>query len=262
MKGEKSETFLVKVGICPAFTGELQKEASNLLRLERLGILRIPSVVSSGYVDERYYFAERFIPASQIIISRSSFNIILPEVRKWLGELYVKTLFGHISSDALIKKTVNRLESISEFFDFAQAIYVMEATKPAIDVPTATIHGNLNNENILIHGSELFYTDFGFASDSEPPVDILDMIIHFNPNLLLDKHILNTAVSELIPNSIDPIFLSIYSLIRRLHLRIEILKKMYDQLLISNLETMLTEVREAGLLKDLLSKLNRPRHNF
>jgi len=249
------ERFMVKIVNSPAFIHYLQNEARSILRLQNMRIQGIPSIITCGMNDYRYYIVERFISGSRAHASTLAFKEMFGQVKSWILNVQNRTTVGYFDPRLLLSKAVRYSENITEFFDLNDAVYYMERKLPDTTVPLCTVHGDMWHGNILVDSKNIHLVDFALSSEAEPPIDILDFIADYQPSILLNAQALATLCKSLLPPNVDPIFLTFYSLLRRLSIRVTIAKKLYDQLLVFNLSTTLNEMKEAGLIKYILMRI-------
>ncbi len=244
-----SQKFFVKISNSVHLSDYLKKESENLNLLHKYGVNGIPEVIANGKIGERYFLAEKFIEGKRLG-SSESFNNVYTAADAWLKELYIKTESSEIQPDELLKRAEEHISCASEFFDLSNLLLLMEKTSPKEPIGGFMIHGDFWHGNMVRSKSEkIFLTDFALSAEKEPPIDMIDLLADYEFKSLLDRKRLRSYMSPYLPASIDPIFFTLYSMVRKLAAKVKIRLSLYDQYLIKDLDTSMMEIREAGILK-------------
>ena len=121
----------------------------------------------------------------------------------------------------LLKKVEAFCKTTAEYFPVADTIPVMERLAPSCDIPTAWVHGDFWHGNLIIDSRrKLWVTDFAFSAPDEPPIDILDLISDYEPWIFLSPERLKKYILPYIPKEINPLFLVLYMLNRKMALKV------------------------------------------
>lgn len=257
---QRTERVFVKISNSERLSGLLQNEANSLNACQDLGIEGIPKVLACGSIEDRYFLAQRFMPGSRMHSRPDYLDEAIARTKEWLAALYGKTKGPQVDSGDLIRRTKEHAKLASDFFDLGDCIDLLERLSPRTPIPTFRIHGDFWHGNILVDGTaRVCVTDFAFSAPGEPPIDHLDLISDYDPGIFLDagrlfhySGLLSTSTDELL-------FLHLYAQVRKIGLKVDRRKKLYEELLLNNLESSMNEIREVGVAKRVVRHLGTKR---
>jgi len=246
----RSERIFIKISNSQKLSRFLQGEADSLNACAALGIESIPKVLASGMIEGRYFIAERFVPGPKMHSSPSYLNTALSETKDWLAVLYERTRGEPVEPARLIRRAGEYAGLASGFFELGDCLGMMEKLSPQTPIPTHRIHGDFWHGNILLkRGGGVCVTDFAFSAPGEPPIDHLDLVCDYDTNVFLDPKRLRSYVG-MFPIKVDELpFLLLYALIRKIGLKVERRKALYEELLLNDLESSMGEISEVGFAK-------------
>ncbi|HEV2139117.1 MAG TPA: phosphotransferase [Nitrososphaerales archaeon] len=246
---DRSEKIFVKISNSEGLSVLLQNETESIGAYYSLGMTGIPKVLACGFIEGRYFLAQRFVPGSTMHGRPSYLDVAVAKTKDWLAALYEKTRGPTVESAELIRRAKDYAWHASDFFDLADCLALMEKLSPKNPMPTFRIHGDFWHRNILLQGEEIFVTDFAFSTPGEPPIDYLDLICDYDPNIFLDPERLRNYTKLMPIDGKDLPFLHVYALIRKIGIKAQRRKMLYDELLLSNLEGSMNEIKEVGVAK-------------
>ena len=255
----KSERVFVKISNSEKLSYFLQNEAESMDACAAMGIKGIPQILGCGFIEGRYFLAQRYVPGSTLPSRPGYLNTAMAKTKDWLGALGSKTSGHPVESAELVRRAREYAWRASDFFDLADCLGLMERLSPRNPIPTSRIHGDFWHRNILLQREEVYVTDFAFSAPDEPPIDYLDLISDYDSTIFLDAKRLQ-GFSKLIPiDDSDLLFLHVYAMIRKIGLKTERRKALYDELLLSNLEASMNEISEVGIAKQTVRNYeNKP----
>jgi fructosamine-3-kinase len=248
----RREKIFVKISNSERLSPFLQKEAESILACSALGIKGVPRVLAYGSIEGRYFLAQEYVAGTTMHGRPSYLDVAITKTKDWLAALYEKTRGTPVGSAELVRRGREYAKSASDFFDLTDCLALMERLSPHKPIPTFRIHGDFWHRNILLQGEEVYVTDFAFSAPGEPPIDYLNLMCDYDPNIFFDPNRLQNY-SKLLPyDNAELLFLHIYALIRKIGLKVERRKMLYDELLINNLESSMNEIREVGVAKQVV----------
>ena len=254
-----SSRFLVKMSNSHRLNYYVEKEANNMLTLSRFGVNWIPEMILHESFGGRSFIVERFVEGEKLHASSRWLDPIFHQTKGWLTELYAKAGLHEVSAEELIKRTQEHVETSKEFFDIDDSLVIMERHKPQGPIPATWIHGDFWHGNMIKdHAGHVWMTDFSMSSGNEPPVDVFDLILDYEPDLLSSSRELAPYILHFLPADFDPIFLILYNLIRKLALKVGARKMLYEEMLLFDLRRGMDSIEEAGVLRKLISHRGRP----
>jgi len=241
----------------------LEGESDTLRYLLSNNVNCVPRMIDCGYLNGCAYLAEEGISGAKLNPKTEHLYDALPRIKESMNEIYDKTRSKDISSRELLNKADNYLEVPSEYFELSSIMKTLEDAIPGEDflLPTALVHGNLTSNNIVITSEgKIKILNFMASGFSEPPIDIPFFILNSkylrNGEMLLNPiKALNEYQSIRVPQKYNA-FLTLYSLIRSLHIKTEILKTLEDELLIRDLKDLLFSSMEIQTLLEINLNLN------
>lgn len=250
-----SRKFIIKVSSSSNLNDLIRQEANSIASLTDMGIQGIPQMILHGMQDGRYFFTQEFISGTRPRSSEGTFDDAYNATREWLGSLSSRTGGKAIDATSLVKRAEAFNSIVSEFFPSSESIDFMEKLAPDSKIPTSWVHGDFCHGNLIIDPmKKLWVTDFAFSASDEPPIDILDLIAdyRYKPSFFFHQEQLSKYIGFFIPNEINPLFLLLYFLNRKIAIKVKERKRLYDEILILNLDEEMSKIGEAGFLKELL----------
>jgi thiamine kinase-like enzyme len=246
----RTERVFVKICSSERLSRFLQSEAETLSAYSKLGIDGIPDVLASGSIEGRYYLAQRFVPGRTMHGRTGYLDEAVVRTKDWLTALHEKTQGPPVEADDLVRRARDQARTVSDFFDLGDCLALMERLSPRELIPTFRIHGDFWHRNILIRGQGgIWVTDFAFSAPGEPPTDLLDLISDYDPTVILDPARL-MKYSGSLPVDYNAIpFLHLYSLVRKIGLKVDRRRHLHRELLINDLETSVNEISEVGIAR-------------
>lgn len=249
---DRVEKVFVKISNSEKLGGLLQSEAESINACNALGVRGIPEVLASGSIEGRYFFAQRYIAGPSLHGRPGYLDSALAYAKDWVAELYAKSRGPAVEPAELLRRGRENAERASGFFDLDDCLELMERLSPGVPIPTCRIHGDLWHRNMLLHGKELYVTDFAFSAPAEPPIDLIDLVCDYDPDLFLEpKRVQRYSGSLQVDEAAIP-FLHVYALVRKIGLKAERRKLLYDELLLNNLEKSMNEITEVGSAKQFV----------
>jgi len=243
------QKFFTKISNSVNLSDYLKKESENLSLLNKYGVDGIPEVIANGNIGGRYFLVEKFIEGKRLS-SSEPLNNVYPAAETWLKDLYTKTETSEIEPSELLKRVEEYISSASEFFDFSNLLSLMEKTSPCEPLRSVVIHGDFWHGNMIRNKKgKIFLTDFALSAEREPPIDMIDLLADYDFKDLLDERRLSSHMSSFLPTSTDPVFFTLYSMVRKLAAKVKTRISLYDQYLVKDLDASMMEIREAGILK-------------
>jgi fructosamine-3-kinase len=251
---DRTVKVFVKISNSERLSHYLEVEAEGLSSCSKSGMRGVPQVLARGSIEGRYFLAQRYIPGPTMHGSRRYLDEALIRTRDWLSELYGKTRGSYIEPADLIRRARRYAETASDFFDLTDCVSFLEKLSPGGWVPTYRIHGDFWHRNILLSGDEVYVTDFAFSAAGEPPIDHLDLLSDYDPEIFLNPKQIARYSKDLPLEGNSILFLHLYSLLRKIGLKVERREELYGELLLNNLEGSLNEIREVGVAKRLVRR--------
>ncbi|MGD0477862.1 MAG: aminoglycoside phosphotransferase family protein [Nitrososphaerales archaeon] len=254
---ELSRKFIVKVSNSANLNEFLSEEANSILVLVGSGVKGIPEIILHGSLDDRYFMAQEFIEGQKPHSASGTFDAAYSLTRDWLLSLRNKTAGKEMAGEQLMK-TVESFTSISsEYFPVLDSLSLMDKYRPSCGIPTSWAHGDFWHGNLIIDSKGgLWVTDFAFSSPNQPPIDVLDLIADYDPLIFLSPEMIQKYTSGFVPREVNPLFLVLYSLNRRIALKVRVKKRLYEELLVLNMSEELSKIEEAGILQSIVSAIN------
>jgi fructosamine-3-kinase len=252
----RRERIFVKISNSEKLSHFLQNEAESLNACKSLGIECIPRVLACGSIEGRYFLAQSFVPGRTMHSRQSYLNSALAKTKGWLAALYEKTRGPPVEPTELVRRASEYAKFALGVFDLDDCLALMEKLSPQSPIPTFRIHGDFWHGNILLQGEAgICVTDFAFSALGEPPIDSLDLICDYDASIFLEPGRLRTY-SQYFPFSADSIqFLHLYALIRKIGLKVDRRRKLYEELLINDFEGSLNEISEVGVAKRFVRRV-------
>jgi hypothetical protein len=249
----KSYRFLVKISNSFRLNELIDKEAGSMLALARLGVNGIPELILHGSIGGRRFLVQRFIDGEKPHASREWLEPVFNLTRGWLAELYSKAGFSEISADELIKRSESNVKTTEEFFETRDSLSIMEGHTPQSQIPATWIHGDFWHGNMIKdHAGRVWLTDFSMSSSNEPPLDVFDLVLDYEPKLLTSTRKLGHYVSPFLPADMDLVFLTLYNLNRKIALKVTSRKMLYEEMLMLDMHKGMAAIEEAEVLRYLL----------
>jgi len=243
------QKFFTKISNSVNLSDYLKKESEILSLLNKYEVDGIPEVIANGNIGGRYFLVEKFIEGKRLG-SSEPLNNVYPAAETWLKDLYTKTETSEIEPSELLKRVEEYISSASEFFDFSNLLSLMEKTSPCEPLRSVVIHGDFWHGNMIRNKKgKIFLTDFALSAEREPPIDMIDLLADYDFKDLLDERRLSSHMSSFLPTSTDPVFFTLYSMVRKLAAKVKTRISLYDQYLVKDLDASMMEIREAGILK-------------
>lgn len=250
--GEKAKKLMVKVSSSCSLKDLIQREANSIDSIVKAGVQGIPETILHGSFDDRYFIAQEFVEGKKPHSSSGTFDAAYQISSPWLSSLLSKTSTKEVDAERLLKKAQNFSKISSEFFPTIDAMFLMEKIAPSTGIPTSWVHGDFWHGNLLIDpNGKLWVTDFAFSAPDEPAIDVLDIISDYEPSIFISQERLMRYTRAFIPKDINPLFLVLYMLNRKMALKVNEKKRLYDELLVLDLSKELANIGEAAILQDL-----------
>jgi len=235
--------FFIKVSTIPKFSDQVEREGKTIDHLRRLGVPGIPDPVLTGTVNGRKFLVQKFIDAKTLQKSEMALEAARDRIENWLLNLYGKTRDRGADADELMKRSDQNISDMSGYIHAEDALAIMDAERPEVPIPTSWIHGEFWQNNVLVGKKQVWIVDFATCSANEPPLDILDLVSHHSPRELLSSQKLTPFISKFIPLQVNPVFLVMYSLIRRMSLLIrEQIKVKQELSFMKDIESALAKI--------------------
>lgn len=254
--GGRQSKFFMKISNSPRLNSYLKREADSILALTGFGVSRIPEVVLQGSFGGRVFVVQKFIEGDRIHGSRQWLEQVFNDTKDWLSELYGKAGHSEIAAEDLMKRVDGYVNVSKEYFDTADSVAIMEGRRPSGPIPTTWIHGDFWHGNMVKdHAGRIWMTDFSMAAGDEPPVDIFDLILDYEPDYLMSARTLAPYISGFVTGDVDPMFLALYNLNRKIALKLKARKALYDEMLLIDFNRALATIEEAGVLPELTTAL-------
>ena len=254
----QTKKFIVKVSNGHNLNDLVQTEANNIESLLNLRVEGVPPLIAHGLLEGRYFIAQEFIVGRKPHSSKGTFDAAYELASPWLGSLLSKTQGKTIDAETILKRTEQFCKTTSEFFDVMDSTSLMEKLAPKCEIPTYWAHGDFWHGNMLVDmKGKVWVTDYAFSAPEEPPIDVLDFISDYEPWVFLSKEKLGKYTARFVPREINPLFLVLYLLNRKIALKVREKTRLYDELLSLNLSSELASVGEAGILRDIIGGLQR-----
>jgi hypothetical protein len=253
-----SRKFFVKVSGSSNLNDLIRQEAESIALFASIGIQGIPQMILNGTQDGRYFIAQEFIAGKRPRSSEGTFDEAYNVTKEWLHSLCSKTAGKSLDAESIVKRAESLNAIISEFFPFSESIHLMEKLAPTCGIPTSWAHGDFCHGNLIIDPKrKLWVTDFASSSPNEPPIDVLDLIVDYDytASSFFQPQRLSTYIDSFIPREINPLFLLLYFLNRKIAIKVKTMKKLYDELLTLNLAEQMSKIGEAGLIQHVIMKM-------
>ena len=79
---------------------------------------------------------------------------------------------------------------------------------------------------------------------------------NYRPSFLLNSGRLSKYTESFIPKEINPLFLLLYFLNRKIAIKVSARKRLYEELLLMNLSEEMGRIGEAGMLQEIIMRMN------
>ncbi|MEM0117522.1 MAG: aminoglycoside phosphotransferase family protein [Conexivisphaerales archaeon] len=249
-----SAKYFVKISNSTKCSTYLRREAENIKVFLDRKTGHVPRIIADGYIGNRYYLVESFIDG-HTLSSSSTVSRAYGLLKPWLTSPSLKTPGKKLIPEEFIKRTEKNLKVASEFFRFDGILQRMDRLSPDNEIQSSILHGDFWHGNILIDKNGDFHLiDFTLSSQDEPPVDLVNLIADLDPRMLLREDLMRPYFQTILPDTASITFFALYELTRKVALKIEVRKMLYEECLLQDLNASMAEIREAGMVKLLLSR--------